>query len=989
MKKISLTILIFSVFLVLASCKPAAETRSLTVFSDGESNYSLVTAAGASQEALDLAKEIKSLSDSSLEVISDTSSETALEILVGDTNRGVTADIVNKLKSAATASAFHYIIAEKDGKIVIVSDADVGYIYALDYIKSTYISDGKFIIPQGICDLKQVMWHDYYASDLYFDRLTAEADKNRFEEGKDQLEDEKNRYEDSEGNTVLTVKETIEKYTNMIASFNTPDFGEYTSATFINGNSYRKPTFYPDEAHPRILFTESSIDSIRTNLSAEQNELAYEKYIALSDSPCDGKFKTLSGSMSHNYDEDIVSKIEAKAFRYAMTGEKLYGYEAIYAIKNAILTINVPHSVGDWCRTYGHLMYVAACVYDWCYDLLEPIDKDQIIAGGVNLLGAHLEVVCYVGSGNLLPTGQGTIYGHGAEHQLLCNYLAFAIATFGDASEIYELVAGRILNDYVEAQNYLFQSGSHWEGSYYGPYRTTATLMANILLNKMTDGEKTPFENVDKAVNTMTYYYRPDGQIFRSGDVNEQNGAKYDFSYDATVMFLASNLYTNNLDNSSYLKSYAYKYSSKFKNFHSGDAGISNVQFLAINNPAVNYIYEGTAPLTNTTTYPHTDLFAKSANNDPNAFAVFMTMPENYAASHAHMECGSFQIYYKGILASQSGAYDFPWGSTHHMGYSMQTIASNSLLIYNPKHANDINSSRPTMIYSGGQSIDNGANLPSTLDDLLNRHPALGQCTSLGTANVEKGGVYLYSYMGGDMTKAYDSDTVDEVTRYMVAVATGDESYPLVFLTFDRITSDDASYKKTALIHVQEAPTLENGFAIITNTKGDNNGKMIVQSVGFGTEYTLVGGEGNEFVVNGTNLPQYRPNKGDNAEYGWGRIEISPTEAKKTNHMLTVMYVTDATNNAAPIAATEILSENLAGASIHGKNVLFSKNEKLLTEASSFTLNTAGECFIAGVSAGTWTITGGGTTQTVIVEDGTNLINFNASATGNYTITKN
>ena len=80
--------------------------------------------------------------------------------------------------------------------------------------------------------------------------------------------------------------------------------------------------------------------------------------------------------------------------------------------------------------------------------------------------------------------------------------------------------------------------------------------------------------------------------------------------------------------------------------------------------------------------------------------------------------------------------------------------------------------------------------------------------------------------MGGDMTNAYDAVTVDEVTRYMFAVATNDRNRPLVFVTFDRITSDDASYRKSALIHMQEEPVItDDGFAIITNTKGDNNGK--------------------------------------------------------------------------------------------------------------------------------------------------------------------
>ncbi len=980
MKNKSLLLLFISVFLLLVSCKQNnTEVDRVTVFEDGKTDYSIVVAEGASDEAKALGKELSDLSGADPAVLTDKSPEKPLEILIADTNRAATVNFVKKIQMVSTISAFHYIVAESDGKLVILSDTDIGYIYALDYIKTTYINNGVLSVPKGTYDLKQVIWDEYYSSKLYLDRLTAEADKNRFEEEKDQLENEKDRYENNTGNTIMTVEQAIEQYKNLAASFDTAAFGEYTSSTFKNANTYRTPTVYPTSAaHPRILFTKNTVEDVRKNLSADENSAAYKRYMALSFVPCDGIFKAVTGNMRHNYDADVVAKIEAKAFRYAMTGEKIYGYEAIYAAKNAMLTINVPHTVGDWCRTYGYLMYVVGCVYDWCYDLLTEADKAQIIAGGVNLLGMHLEIVCYVSDTNKVPIAQGTAYGHGAEDQLLVDYLSFAIACYDEAPEIYELVAGRILNDYVESQNFLYQSESDWEGSMYGPVRTVSTLMSNILFNKMTDGTAYPFtEKVEDAVVTSTHYIRPDGYVYRIGDINENNTA-FQFEWIRNNCFYAGNLYGN-----SYLKSFAYEYLDEFTIFSNKVTGLSSVQFLAINDPEISHVYEGTAPLTRTTKYPNTNIFAKSGEDD-NSFGIFMTMPENYSSSHAHAECGSFQIYYKGALASDSGAYS-SWGDEHHMGYSMQTISSNSLLIYNPDLADYRHPVRPNMVYCGGQSIANGAVAPDTYDQLM-QHPALGQCTSLGKANVEKDGVYLYSYLGGDMTKAYDAVTVGEdgeVTRYMFAVATDDKDNPLVFITFDRITADDASYKKTSLIHVQEEPVINGDFAIVTN----GGGKMVVQSVGFDTDYTLIGGEGREFWVNDKNYPtNINIVDGSKEEYGWGRIEISPSVTEKTNHLLTVMYVTDADNNSSPIRAENIVSDTLAGAEILGKAVMFPKNEKLIDSEVSFTLAQGGECFVAGVSAGTWNIMNGDSVvATVEAADGTNLITFTTSA-GTYTI---
>ena len=276
-------------------------------------------------------------------------------------------------------------------------------------------------------------------------------------------------------------------------------------------------------------------------------------------------------------------------------------------------------------------------------------------------------------------------------------------------------------------------------------------------------------------------------------------------------------------------------------------------------------------------------------------------------------------------------------------------------------------------------------------------------CTSLGVANVEKDGKYFYSYMGGDMTNAYDDVTVDEVCRYMFSVATDNKECPLAFFTFDRITSKDSSYRKSALIHVQQEPHVtDDGFVVITNTRRGNHGKMIVQNVAFDTDYTVIGGEGKEFWIPGVdengnysleagrNLPHRKTIVPESLEeYGWGRVEISPKDAALTNHMLSVMYVTDLENNNAPVKADEISSDNLVGAMIFGKAVLFTKNEKLLLGNAKISIKTEAECFVCGVSAGEWSIyNGDNLIEVVTVDEGTNLLNFTVKS-GEYEIKHN
>ena len=278
--KILLSLLLISVFLALVSCKINGE--KITVFADGNTEYSIVMASDADSDEKSLASRLSELSG--VAPVTDESAEQKYEILIGETNRPASDKHSGDLAGLASATYFHFIIAEDDGKIVIISDNEVGYLYALEYIEKTYVENGSFVIPRGKADVQKVLWDTYYASDIYFERLTAEADKNRYESNKNQLENEMNKYEENNGNSIITLEEAIEQYKTKLASFSTPSFGDYSASIFTSANKYREPTVRPEEgAHPRILFTENSIDDVRANILSDESSKAYKKYITLSD----------------------------------------------------------------------------------------------------------------------------------------------------------------------------------------------------------------------------------------------------------------------------------------------------------------------------------------------------------------------------------------------------------------------------------------------------------------------------------------------------------------------------------------------------------------------------------------------------------------------------------------------------------------------------------------------------------------------------------
>ena len=65
-----------------------------------------------------------------------------------------------------------------------------------------------------------------------------------------------------------------------------------------------------------------------------------------------------------------------------------------------------------------------------------------------------------------------------------------------------------------------------------------------------------------------------------------------------------------------------------------------------------------------------------------------MKINEQFVGNHQHMDGGSFQIYHKGPLAIDAGAYSGSSGgynSPNNKNYFKRTIAHNSLLVYDPE----------------------------------------------------------------------------------------------------------------------------------------------------------------------------------------------------------------------------------------------------------------------------------------------------------------
>ena len=741
--------------------------------------------------------------------------------------------------------------------------------------------------------------------------------------------------------STLHTKENLSKLREKIASFKSEDFGESFGDIFKS--PFPHPPVYPKAGmHPRVMVHKGELDRIRKNLSKPQNRSAYESYLRFSE-------QEMTGEYTGNTFE-LLTRIEAKAFRYLITGDEKYGLEAIYNIKNAILTVE--NIEMDPYRAYGLTMYVTACVYDWCYGLLTDKDKTEIINGAVNELARRFEVGCP-------PKKEGAIAHHTVECQILRSYYSFAISVFDECPDVYEYVAGRLYSDIVPAQNLMLATGKHWEGAYYAPFRFCNLMDAEFLTLAMTEGKTGMFDSkslhtvanafMDFTLPGLTY---DKIHVFELGDV----AARTFLDYFSSCFFSAA------MFDDAALKGFSYNYFHHATDFDRtiDNTYVSAVRYLILNNPdlAPTDPFEG-RELVRIAGYPCSTIFARSAWGDKDAVAVYMTMPEFYSASHSHAEAGSFQIYYKGMLASDSGYYT-SHGIGHHSAYTRQTISANSILVYNP-NLKEKGSWGKGLInehpYCGGQSLvqdDTRIICPYTIEQ-AKTSAAWDQLTLLGKKAGIENGKYLFSYLAGDMTKAYDKESVDEVTRHILSVMTDDEKVPMVLATYDRVTAKDPSYKKTVLLHSMTKPVVNDGALIITNTKDNNSGKLVAQSLLTDMDLTVYGdGDGEEYTINGVS---YKPDSYDPSDPDY-RIELSPKVEAKTDKMLTIMYVTDADNDSDVIKPVTIETDALAGVLILNRALLFAKNENLIGSPLSFSTEGASKItyYVAGVKSGEWQI---------------------------------
>ncbi|MBP5610380.1 MAG: heparinase II/III family protein, partial [Clostridia bacterium] len=761
---------------------------------------------------------------------------------------------------------------------------------------------------------------------------------------------------------------------NAAAQYSNSDFAQSGSITqnLGKGTSFNYLDVNPTVGqHPRVLFNENDIPGIRTALENATDAAKTDYYVAVYGDPTWGELDPAEDRDNgfHNFSASMLSKLQMCALDYQLTGNKINGYMAIRALKEYLKRMDFQELTGDPCRTYGHIMYIAACVYDWCYDLMTSTDRSQIVFAVQKKCcdGSKMEV-------GFPPSGQNAVSGHGCEFQILRDYLSFAIAIYDEYPGWWNYIGYRFYNEFVPVRNEFYEAGMYPQGtSLYVRIRYTSDLYSAWLIKAMTGS--IPYasaENMKQVARTIFSY-----------EWRTQNGKTYGLaSGDDQVTYGEFINYSRVAMISSYLFDDA-TMRAQFEYFKKGYSSF-DTNFTVTNTVAEYLICSSSGLEAADDRHEDMDLIVYNggwlgqiiARNDwsTHQALVLMKIGVRTTANHEHYDSGQFQIYYRSRLAVDSGVY-YDYGNDHHYYYHQATVAHNSLLIYNSSLRYSDGG-----YYSGGQKRRSE---PGSYSNWQTSTYKMGDVTGVEYAYADQAQTRpTYAYIAGNIAAAYDSSVASEVTRRMLAVYdTGLSNAPMFFFVFDNITAKSSSFQKTFLFHVASEPTIDGNRVSVAN----GSGKLVLQNV-IGNNVTISpvgGGTGQNYIVNGSQL-----SAGDRNDGFWGRVEIKPATGNATDKLLNAMYVCD-TDNDPNLTAQSISTSVVKGAVLGNTAAIFVTSATRRSTEFSFTAPGEGylNYYVSGVADGTWLVeVGGKTVNYDVATSAGGFITFTAPAGSTVTL---
>lgn len=724
----------------------------------------------------------------------------------------------------------------------------------------------------------------------------------------------------------------------------------------------------PDE-HPYLLLTPDYIERIKSLKDSEDYGPAYKYMISLAN-------KELPVLENKNLSTVISRQIEARAFAYAM-GEvdKAHAKETVrYTIE--YLT-NCTSAQTDSIAKYKDFgtqgMQVGAFVYDWCYSAMSESEKAT--------LAERVKTLMYDKVQQARPDNVdqwNDIAGKSVGEPIIYNS-AVAIAFYDIYPEIYNTIMPKILGPMAEILKTYSANGCLTDAGFAYSRESYAYHVAIMFQRLGYDiyGDQT------KLGYKMIYSRTPHGAMVRQGD--DHSHENYVIGTHSTHRETIAMGLLGTLSEDPYIW---YQYAKEY----AGKKDLSTLLYFI--NDAESKLPDD-LPLANFVEEPRSEIIARTSwkmGLDAPAAMAYMNMNNRRTGDHDHADIGSFQIYYKGALTMPGGIYyGGDWGKGHWNSYYSRSVASNCILVKDPDEVFTFGKTVAQSNDGGQEMVSNsqgGYVIGSIAENLAeSNYRTKTEAYYIGPNNMTP----AFSYIKGDITKAYSAKKMGKYQRSMVFMDLFDETYPAAFVVFDRVVSNNASFKKTWLLQSCTEPQIENNKITIVNTIEGSNGKLVNYTLyPENPKITAVGGEGMEFSVDGVHYEPSKRSTGSPSYMGGWRSEVSPATSNKEDIFLNAMYVTDADGNAVELPMHREDTDIFVGVTVKDRSVYFSKNAELISKPFSIDIRDNGfdkvMCLVTDIAEGKWKISGNGESFVLQSNNRENTLMFTGKP-GKYTIT--
>ncbi len=724
----------------------------------------------------------------------------------------------------------------------------------------------------------------------------------------------------------------------------------------------------PAGEHPRVYFRKSDVETLRKKVDAEENKTAKEALENQANSEVEVS--------ETDYSSSVLGAAEAKAFYYQLYGDRKKGREAVDII---LKTVDWDIGSGqDITRVYGAAIETLSCVYDWCYDLTTAAERQKMIEIAIGW-ASFMEI-------GWPPNLQGSLVGHGAETQFLRDDLAFAIATFDERPDLWNYIGGKFYAQYVPERKWHLASQLNHQGANYGSYRNYCSGYGWILITGM--GLPEPYSGYLVGTDSYShriYLRRPDGMNFMDGDMFSYAPMEY---IDAGAEGLAVELACSKdpLIKDELMRTT--RTTDKNGNLLTS-LGTSAAKWIILSQPDVKRASREGMPLSYYFGSPMGVMAARTGWGDgvnSNSVVAEMKVGEYWFGNHQHKDAGSFQLYYKGPLATESGFYQNGvfYGSEDHYNYTMQSIAHNTMLVYDP---NEDKIDFSGFVNDGGQRWPSGI-MQTTYQNILSDPQHKRATVEAHEIDPENRMVPGYTYLKGDLTNAY-SDKISDYKRSFMFLNLGDEKIPAALIVFDKLSVSNSSFEKTWLLHGQQNPEIKGQRTVwksnpyVNKETGERySGKMVHDALLPAADKASMkiasGAEIGWNNIRGKNYahPQTSPDREENTY----RLEISPTDKKDTDYFLNVMQVTDE-DNTSYLSPKLVETNDFYGVKISDRVVLFSKTGNKISGKTE--IKTDGgklKYIVCDMPGGTYEITSNGEKQTAAVSEEGGVLSFEAES---------